>query len=78
MTDITVFVNERPVAVPAGSTVADAVARLDPALGERLRRGEVRATDARGLDLDAGAPLAAGHILRVAGSARRRDDDADA
>jgi hypothetical protein len=78
MTDIIVFVNERPVGVPAGSDARAAATRLDPALGERLARGEAHATDGRGIDLPADRPLEAGAIVRVVVSARRRESDADA
>jgi hypothetical protein len=78
MTEILVFVNEKPVAVPPGSDARAAAARLDPALGERLARGEAHATDGRGIELPADQPLAAGAIVRVIVSARRREPDADA
>jgi hypothetical protein len=74
MTDIPVFVNGQYLTVPAGTDVAGAVARLDGELGDRLARAEAYATDGRGIELDAHAPLVAGAILRVVVSARRRDD----
>jgi hypothetical protein len=55
-----------------------AVSAADADLGRRLAAGEARATDARGLPLDADAPLVGGSIVRVAGSARRPGADADA
>ena len=74
MTDIPVFVNGRPVPVPAGSDVATAVARRATELAAKLARGEAHAADGRGIELPADAPLEAGAILRVVVSARRRDD----
>jgi hypothetical protein len=74
MTDMPVFVNNQLVHVPAGTDVAGAVARHDAALGEKLARGEAHATDGRGIELAPGAPLGPGAILRVVGSARKRDD----
>lgn len=70
-----VFVNERPVDVPAGSTVQGAVAVADPALADRLGHGAY-ATDGRGIQVDPGAILSAGAILRVITPARRADADA--
>ena len=74
MTEIPIFVNGQFLSVPAGTDVAGAVARLDAGLGEQLARAEAYATDGRGIELAADAPLAAGAILRVVVSARRRGD----
>jgi len=68
---IPVFVNERALAVPAGSSAAEAVALVDPALAARVADGSATVTDARGLPLAPASVLAAGAILRVAASARR-------
>lgn len=68
---IPVFVNERALAVPAGSSAAEAVALADPALAARVADGSATVTDARGLPLAPASVLAAGAILRVAASARR-------
>lgn len=78
-TVLRVFVDERPVSVPPDAVARDAVAALDPALLARLEDGTAYLTDARGIRLEAGAPLAAGAIVRVVRSARRSaDSDADA
>ena len=71
---MTVFVNERPVSVPAGSDVAAAVAAFDPVLAERLRGGEGRVTDARGIEIAGDAIVRAGAILRVVMRARQALD----
>jgi hypothetical protein len=76
MSVMTVFVNERAVSVPPGSTVAAAVAALDPALAERLAAGGVHATDARGIGITAETVVRAGAILRVVRT--RQGVDADA
>lgn len=74
-----VFVDAHPVEMAAGSLARDAVAALDPGLLPRLEDGTAYLTDARGIRLDAGAPLSAGAILRVVKSARRAAEaDADA
>ena len=65
MSMMTVFVNERPLAVPEGSAVADAVAALDPVLAERVASGGGYVTDARGLEIATDAIVRAGAILRV-------------
>jgi hypothetical protein len=67
-----VFVNDRPVAAPAGATAAEAVALADPALAGALRDGRAFLTDGRGIRLDPAAGLHAGAILRVVVSARAR------
>lgn len=74
------FVNERPVSVSAGATVADAVRAFDSALADRLAAGEGRVTDGRGIDLPLDNPVHAGTILRAVISARRpaAEPDADA
>lgn len=76
MSSIRVFVNERPVDVPAGASVAAAVAGLDAALGDELASGTARATDARGIEVDPAAVVHAGAIFRVV--ARRTGADAHA
>ena len=73
---IPVFVNERPVEVVRGASVATAVAAFDESLGRKLADGAARVTDARGIDLDPAAPLNAGSILRVIGGAHQPDADA--
>lgn len=60
-----VFVNERPVDVPPGATVAAAVSAFDATLGAALTTGSARATDARGIEVDPATLLHAGSILRV-------------
>lgn len=72
---IRVFVNERPVSVPPGAAVLDAVRALDPGLAESLAAGRAHATDARGVAVASAAPLAAGAILRVIVPARRGAED---
>lgn len=71
---MTVFVNERPVSVPAGSDVSAAVAVYDPVLAERLRGGEGHVTDARGIEISGDAIVRAGAILRVVLRARQAHD----
>lgn len=69
---VRVFVNERPVDVARGAAVRDAVAALDPGLAELLASDSAYVTDARGLPVDAGDPIAeAGAVFRVIVSARR-------
>lgn len=68
---VRVFVNERPVLVPAGVTVGDAVAALDPALAQALAAGRAYATDGVGRPIEATAGVIPGAIVRVVVSARR-------
>lgn len=67
-----VFVNERPVDVPRGAAVRDAVAAFDRSLADLLATDAAYITDARGLPVDAGDAVAeAGAVFRVIVSARR-------
>lgn len=70
-TGFRVFVNEKPVAVAAGSLVRDALA----AAGLEGDPGAMRVTDARGLPVALDAELGPGTILRAFSSARRVPDD---
>ena len=65
-----VYVNERPVEVPAGAPALTAVAALDGELGTAVTDGRAYLTDGRGIRLAADLPLAAGAIVRVVRSAR--------
>lgn len=65
-----VFVNERPVEVPRGATVADAVRAHDAAAADAVAAGERVVTDSRGLPVDALGETHAGAIYRLI-SARR-------
>jgi len=73
-----VFVNSSPVEVDPGTDVRGAVVRHDAVLAARVAAGAAYVTDARGIELPADTPLAAGSILRVVVSARRTAGDADA
>jgi hypothetical protein len=75
---ITVFVNQRPVDLPHGADVAEAVQAADPALSEKLAAGAAYVTDGRGVEIESGVHLAAGSILRVIVRARKGSTDADA
>lgn len=78
MPTIPVFVNDRPVQVPAGADVQTAVRAADAALADRLAAGTAQVTDARALPLAPADPVGPGTILRVQGSARVRGGEADA
>lgn len=72
-----VFVNERLVVVNAGATALDAVRVADPALAARVEAAEANLTDGRAVPLPPEAAIAAGAIIRVVVSARRRDSGVD-
>ena len=75
---VPVFVNDRCTWVAAGEPVSVAVEQVDAVLGEALRSGSARITDARGIALDPAARTHSGLILRVAVSSRQPKDEADA
>ncbi|UCF41488.1 MAG: hypothetical protein JSW43_03920 [Gemmatimonadota bacterium] len=65
---VTVFVNERPVEVDAGSTVLAAVRAFDARLAEALNGGGAYVTDGVGRRIDPASPLSGGSIVRVVGA----------
>lgn len=73
---LTVFVNARPVEVPAGAVVLDAVRAADQDLFMACRAGAATVTDGRALPLALDSVLSAGAILRVARARRRGPDNA--
>ncbi|MBA3895169.1 MAG: hypothetical protein H0X69_16040 [Gemmatimonadales bacterium] len=73
-----VFVNAVPLEIRQGADVRAAVLALDGALERKLATGAAFVTDARGIEVPPGAPLAEGAILRVVVSARRAAGKPDA
>lgn len=71
---IRVFVNATPVDVEPGADVCDALRACDPALEASVISGAAYVTDARGIELPLDVRLAAGAILRVVVSARKRSE----
>jgi hypothetical protein len=65
---IRVYVNSKPLDVPPGSTVRDALLAWDPDHAGAVERGERGVTDSRGLPASLGDTLAQGSILRVVGA----------
>jgi hypothetical protein len=75
--DVRVFVNERGVSVPAGSTALAAVRALFPDDADGIEAGRLRLTDSRGLPTPADTLVNGGAIFRVV-TARERLEDASA
>lgn len=75
---ILVFVNDRGIRVPAGTSAAGAIAEYDAALAEGIRAGAAYLTDGRGIRLEPDSLVFAGAIIRVVSSARQVRDEADA
>ena len=78
---IRVYLNQRAVDLPAGTSVAEAIRRAEPQLSEAMELGKAKITDGRGLDLELDQTLTNGAILRIIVSSRRGpgespDDDA--
>jgi hypothetical protein len=76
MADVRVYVNERGVSVPAGSTALDAVRALFPEDAAGLEAGRLRLTDSRGLPIEASERLVSGAIYRVVAVRERLDEAA--
>jgi adenosine deaminase len=65
-----VYVNERAVDVPAGSSAGAAVHAADAELAAAVTGGQAYLTDGRGIRIEPDEPLSAGAILRVVRPAR--------
>ncbi len=73
-----VFIDNQVLRFAPGATVADAVSALGADAAEQFAAGSAHVTDGRGIRLASDAPIHAGAILRLVGSARREKDEADA
>lgn len=73
--DLTAYVDERPVSVRVGSCVRDALAAHDTEALAAAERGGAYVTDGVGRRLALDAQLEAGAILRVVRSAPRGEDE---
>lgn len=71
--DLRIFVNERGVTVPAGSTALDAVRALFPDDADGIVAGRLKLTDSRGLPIEATVLPASGAIFRVVAHRERLD-----
>jgi hypothetical protein len=60
-----IYVNEQPLTVPHGATVANALRVFDATLADSAGAGGVTVTDGRGIAVSLDAPLSGGAILRV-------------
>ena len=72
---IRVYLNQRAVDLPAGTSVAEAIRLAEPQLKDALQSGKAKVTDGRGLDLPLDQTLTSGAILRVIVSSRRGPGD---
>jgi len=73
--DIRIFVNERGVSVPAGSTALDAVRALFPDDAAGIEDGRLRLTDSRGLPIEASTQPPSGAIFRVVAHRERTHEE---
>jgi hypothetical protein len=73
--EIRIFVNERGVSVPAGSTALDAVRALFPDDAAGIEAGRLRLTDSRGLPIEADTQPPNGSIFRVVAQRERLHDE---
>jgi hypothetical protein len=74
--DVRVYVNDRGVSVPAGSTALDAVQALLPDEAVAITAGQRRLTDSRGLPVAASEALVNGAIYRVVSARDRAEENA--
>jgi hypothetical protein len=73
-----VYVNSRPVDVPAAGTALDAVEILDKAAAASVRSGERLITDSRGIVTANDTPLQTGAIFRIIRARQLADEDESA
>ncbi|MBA3919201.1 MAG: hypothetical protein C0516_11525 [Gemmatimonas sp.] len=73
--EIRIFVNERGVSVPAGSTALDAVRALFPDDAAGIEAGRLRLTDSRGLPIEADTRPPSGAIFRVVAQRERAHEE---
>ena len=73
---VTVFVNERPVSVETGASLAEAISILDPHLGGAVASGRAYVTDGVGRRLPTATTVFPGAIFRVITSGERREESA--
>lgn len=69
--ELKIFVNERPMTVPVGTTVRDAMVAHDPILADLLDAGAAYATDGVGRPIDVESLVEGGAIVRIIRSASR-------
>lgn len=76
---VRVYINDRGVDIPGGSTAETAVRIADPVLAQALAAGAAFITDGRGIPCPRGEPLHQGAILRVIVSSKTgpREPEAD-
>ena len=74
---IRVYLNQRGVDLPAGTSVTEAIRLAEPQLSEALASGKAKVTDGRGLDISPDHVLTGGAILRIIVSSRRSGDAPD-
>jgi hypothetical protein len=73
---VRVYVNSKPVDVPATATALDAVHTFDAEQAAAVRAGEKAITDSRGIVAIADTPVHNGAIFRIV-RARQGADDSD-
>ena len=74
-----IYINEHPVTVPHGATVASALEAFDATLPDSIGTGRATVTDGRGIAVTLDAPLSGGAILRIIrGSGRASGPATDA
>ncbi|HZE07877.1 MAG TPA: hypothetical protein VE110_03880 [Gemmatimonadaceae bacterium] len=72
---IRVYVNSRPVEVPASATAIDAIDAWDAGAASSVRSGERVITDSRGIVTAADTPAQNGSIFRIVRARQAVDDD---
>jgi len=74
---VRIYINAKPVDVPASATALDAVEQWDSTQAAAIRSGERMITDSRGIPTTADAPVHNGAIFRIVRARHVADDVED-
>jgi hypothetical protein len=73
---VRIYINAKPIEVPASATAIDAVEAMDATQAAAIRSGERLITDSRGIVTANSSPVHNGAIFRIV-RARQFSDDID-
>jgi len=74
---VRVYINAKPVDIPATATALDAIEASDPDQATAVRNGERLITDSRGIVTDNDAPVHNGAIFRIVRARQSAAEDPD-
>jgi hypothetical protein len=72
---VRIYVNAKPVDVPASSTALDAIETWDATVAAAIKNGDRMITDSRGIVMPNDSPMHNGAILRIVRVRHTADDE---